>query len=86
MANEVVEPGGVLAQELRGFYVERDSAGQWLFGRPKGDAIYWEKVELVDLLNFGIRLQDLEGVVVSHVYRASTATILLHASDCFCAG
>lgn len=79
MANEIAELGCVLAPELRGFYIERDSAGQWLFGRPKGDAIYWDKVELVDLLNFGIGLKDLESVVVNHVYRASAAAILLQS-------
>ena len=79
MANEAVESGRMVAPELRGFYVERDSAGQWLFGRPKNGAIYWDKVELSDLLNFGIDLQDLEGVVVNHVYRASAAAILLQS-------
>jgi hypothetical protein len=80
MANETVELGIVLAPELRGFYIERDSAGQWLFGRPKNGAIYWDKVELSDLLNFGICLQDLESVLVNHVYRASAVAILLHPS------
>ena len=61
---------GELPKELCGFRVQKDAEGQWYFGRPKGSAIWWDKCELGDLLNLGLRSHDLESVVVDHVYRA----------------
>lgn len=71
-----------LPKELCGFRVQKDAEGQWYFGRPKGPAIWWEKCELGDLLNLGLRRDDLEGVVVNHVYSARFASILLEPSEC----
>lgn len=73
----VLSPRAFLPKELCGFYVQKDAEGQWYFGRPKGPAVWWEKCELSDLLYLGIAHDDLEGVVVDTVYRASSATILL---------
>lgn len=71
MADDIVLP-----KELQGFYVKRELSGQWLFGRPKGSAIWWARCDLCDLLNLGLSCDDLEGVVVDHVYRAGVATKL----------
>lgn len=66
-----------LPKELCGFYVHKDAEAQWYFGRPKGPAIWWDIVELSDLLNMGFLANDLEGVVVNVTYRASCNSILL---------
>ena len=69
-----------LPKELCGFYVMKHAEGEWLFGRPSGPAIWWEKCELGDLLHLGLRCDDLECVVVNTVYRAHAAAILLEAA------
>lgn len=66
----------VFQKEQCGIRIQKDADGQWYFGRPKGPAIWWEKCELGDLLNLGICGDDLEGVVVNHVYRAGVAAEL----------
>lgn len=73
--------GDDLPKELCGFRVYKDAEGQWFFGRPKGPAIYWEKCELGDLLNLGLRRHDLEVVVVNHIYSAQFTSVFLDAGD-----
>lgn len=54
-------------QACRGFYISLSESG-WLFGRPKGGELYWEPVELLDLLNLGVDGHYLEGVVAERTY------------------
>lgn len=70
---------------ITGIRVQKDANGHWYFGRPKGPAIWWEKCELSDLLNLGLRSHDLEGVVVNHVYSARFASVLLESGECLAA-
>lgn len=60
-----------------GLFVQKDAEGQWYLGRPKGPAVWWDKCELSDLLNLGFCGNNLERVVVNHVYRAVIAAELL---------
>lgn len=78
----MAEQNEILVHEsYRGFSVQKTSDGQWLLGRPKGSAIWWDKCELCDLLNLGLRSDDLEGVVVDHVYRARLTNILWEQAE-----
>lgn len=78
----MADENAVLVHEsLRGFFVEKNSDGQWFIGRPKGSAIWWDECDLCDLLNLGLSRDDLEGVVVDLVYRAGVATKLTHTGS-----
>lgn len=71
------DPNRIFPVEGQGFYVFKCSDGQWLFGRPKQGVLFWEKTELCDLLNLGISVDNLEGLVVDQVYRSSSEAIFL---------
>lgn len=62
---------------MTGFYVRRGTESDWYFGRPKGPAIFWEKVGLSDLLNLGIKPGDVEDIAPNVTYRARTANVLI---------
>jgi len=53
----------------RGIYVGRNDEGDWLFGRGKGGAVYWEKTDAADLLDLGIKFGDLQKVSPGKTFR-----------------
>ncbi len=71
----------VLPKGNRGFYVCKEPCGQLCFGWPKSGVIWWEKVELSDLLNMGVEQNDIELLVPGQVYTAVVAPVRLHAWD-----
>ena len=61
------------------FYVMKDDGGNWYIGRPKGDAIWWDKTVLGDLLNHGLTSKDLEGVCINTTYCVMATAVFLKA-------
>lgn len=70
-----------LPHELCGFYISRFLDGRYCFGRPKNRVIFWEIVELIDLLDFGINLDDLKSIAPGRAYRVKPTSVVLQSWD-----
>lgn len=78
VGDAAVEAGyAPLPEEQCGYYVGRLGDGRLMFGRPKNRVVCWEVVELVDLLDLGIKPDDIKAIPAGGTYRARPAMILL---------
>lgn len=62
-------------KQILGFYFIKGPEGEFYFGRPKQGSVYWEKVELADLIHLGIQGDDIEAMLVNEVYRLVAVSV-----------
>lgn len=54
-----------------GFYLEKDSDGQWYFARPVNGALHFDKCSLQDLIDLGVKIDDVKRITANVMYRFS---------------